>query len=312
LVVLVRKRPNDLVIVSRWIDAAPLQGIKENRIWHNDGAVVTHFMNAFQSLFPEGERLFIDSVRDCIKRHPSMLKQDPVLKDDVDHFIEQEGRHSVVHDKWNGELVAVGYTAMDTFDKFLHRFRVWAHTHLDMMTRLSFTIASEQYTASIAGLFTCDFPEILLGCPPFIQKILLYHAMEELEHKSVCFSLYQKFHGGYFRRIAGMIFITFDIWSNVFLRHRYLLRKDGLWDRKHKRECWRFYLGHDGLLQAVIPKIFVYLKPSFYPWQTDERRMFEDKFGSLLLQYGLPGFQYTETIKDGIAKTKEVVCTNTT
>ena len=306
-----RKRPNDLVIVSRWIDSEPLQIIKKNRIWHKDGAVVTHFMNAFQSLFPEGERLFIDAVRDCIKHNPSILKQDPLFKDDVDHFIEQEGRHSVVHDKWNSALVAVGYKAMGNYDKFLHRFRIWSHTHLDVMTRLSFTIASEQYTASIAGLLTCDFHDTLLASPPHIQKILLYHAMEELEHKSVCFSLYQRLRGSYFRRIAGMIFVTFDIWINILIRHRYLLRKDGLWDRKHKRECWRFYLGHKGLIQAVFPKILVYLKPSFYPWQTDERKMFEDVFGKYLIKYGLQGFQHTGKTKDGIENTKQVVCENT-
>jgi len=299
------------VIICRRIDSDPLQIIKNSHIWHKDGAVVTHFLNAFQSLFPEGERLFIDAVRDCIKYKPYILKQDLVLKDDLDRFIEQEGRHSVIHDKWNSALVAVGYKDIGAFDNFLHRFRVWARTHLDMMTRLSFTIASEQYTASIAELFACDFPEILLGSPPDIQKIFLYHAMEELEHKSVCFSLYERLHGGYFRRIAGMIFITFDIWINIFIRHRLLLRKDGLWDREHKRDCWRFYLGHNGLLQMIFPKILTYLKPSFHPWQTDERRMFKDVFGKLLKKYKLQGFQYTGKIKDGIEKTNQVICNNT-
>jgi predicted metal-dependent hydrolase len=286
------KRPKDLVITVRKIDFHPLPFLKNNHEWHKDGAVIMHFMNAFQSLFPDGEGLFIDAVRDSMARYSSKISQDPVLQQDIDTFIKQEGHHSVLHEKWNQALIISGYQKMNMYNKQLYRFRLWARTHLNLMTRLSLSIASEQYTASLAGLFTIGFPEIILHSPPIIQKIFLYHALEELEHKSVCFDLYQKLNGGYLRRMAGMIFITFDILINTFLRQRYLLRADGKWNRQQKKECWELYLGQKGLVHMFIPKIGAYIRPSFYPWQSDERKKFEKKFGHLLKELRIPGFVY--------------------
>jgi predicted metal-dependent hydrolase len=295
-----KTRPSDLVIVSRRIDADPLSFLEKNHVWHQDGVVMTHFINAFQSMFPEGERVFIDAVRDCTMRHPVSASQDPVLKSDLDRFIEQEGRHSVVHDKWTKALVTTGYPTMTAYDMRIHRFRTWARTHMDMMTRLSITIGAEQYTASLARLFSRDRPEIVLHSAPMFQKIFLYHAMEELEHKAVCYDLYRKLHGGYIRRMAGMAFITYYIWVNVLRRHRYLLRKDGAWDRKKKKEFWRFYLGPRGMIWALVPKILEYMRPSFYPWQNDERGEFEERFGMLRTSLGVQGFQYKEMQSAGI------------
>lgn len=287
-------RPSDLVIVSRRIDVDPLPYLENNHIWNTDGIMMTHFINAFQSMFPEGERVFIEAVRDCTARHPSVVEQDPMLKDDLTHFIEQEGRHSVVHEKWTKALVETGYQTITAYDLELRRFRNWARSHLDMMTRLSITIGAEQYTASLAKLFSHDRPEIVLHSAPLFQKIFLYHSMEELEHKSVSYNIFQKLHGGYFRRMVGMAFITYYIWENVLRRHRYLLKKDGEWDRRRRREFWRFYLGPHGMIRVQIPKILEYIRPSFYPWQNDERHEFEERFGQLQSEYGIQGFQYND------------------
>jgi predicted metal-dependent hydrolase len=286
-----KNRPNDLVIVSRHVDVDPLPFLEKNRIWNSDGVILTHFINAFQSMFPEGERVFIDAVRDCTAKHPVPIEQDAVLKGDLNRFIEQEGRHSVIHDKWTKALVATGYPTMTSYEMRLHRFRTWARTHLNMMTRLSITIGAEQYTASLAKLFSRDRPEIVLHSAPLFQKVFLYHAMEELEHKAVSYDLYRKLHGGYLRRMAGMAFITYYIWINVIRRHRYLLRKDGEWDQ-NRREFWRFYLGPRGMIRVLLPKILEYMRPSFYPWQNDERKEFEERFGQLRTALGIQGFQY--------------------
>jgi predicted metal-dependent hydrolase len=285
-------RPSDLIIVSRRIDVNLLPYLKENHIWNTDGAILTHFINAFQSLFPQGERVFIDAVRDCTEQNPLQIQQDLTLTSDLNSFIEQEGRHSVIHDKWTKALAATGYPTMITYDRQLQRFRTWARSHLDKMTRLSMTIGAEQYTASLAKLFAHYKPEIVFHSAPLFQKIFLYHAMEELEHKSVCFDLYRTMRGGYLRRIAGMAFMTYYIWTNILRRHRYLLRQDGKWNRKQRQEFWRFYLGPQGMIRIQLPTILEYIKPRFYPWQSDGRENFEERFGQLRTSFGITGFQW--------------------
>jgi len=34
------------------------------------------------------------------------------------------------------------------------------------------------------------------------------------------------------------------------------------------------------------------MRPSFYPWQNDERGEFEERFGQLRTELGVQGFQY--------------------
>jgi len=293
-----KNRPSDLVLVSRKLDVEPLAFLQKNPMWNTKGVVVMHFINAFQSLFPEGERLFIEAARDCTEKNPSVVTEDPVFHDDLNHFIEQEGRHSVVHEKWTKALAMIGYQQMNTYTMLLHRFRTWARSHLDKMTRLSITIGAEQYTASMTKLFARDQPDLVFASAPMFQKTFLYHTMEELEHKSVCYDLYQKLHGGYIRRMLGMAFITYYIWMNVLRRHRYLLRHDGMWDRSHRHEFWMFYLGNKGIMRALLPRLLEYVRPSFHPWQSDERALFEEKFGTLRTELGLQGFQYQRVKKE--------------
>jgi len=70
--------------------------------------------------------------------------------------------------------------------------------------------------------------------------------------------------------------------------------RDGEWNHKKKREFWQLYLGKNGMISALIPKIFEYMHPLFYLWQNDERRGFEQIFGQLRIKYGIQGFQYKE------------------
>jgi predicted metal-dependent hydrolase len=291
-------RPSDLVLVSRKIDSDPLEYLQTHPLWNTKGAVAMHFINAFQSLFPEGERLFIDAVRDCTQKNPSVVTDDPMFQNDLNHFIEQEGRHSVVHDSWTKALAAVGYRQMGAYTIQLHRFRTWARTHLDKMTRLSITIGAEQYTASMTKLFACDQTDLVFASAPLFQRIFLYHTMEELEHKSVCYDLYRKYHGGYLRRMLGMGFISYYIWMNVLRRHRYLLRHDGKWDRRHRHEFWMFYFGSNGILRALMPRLLEYARPSFHPWNSDERPLFEGTFGALRKELGILGFQYQQASRE--------------
>jgi hypothetical protein len=135
-------------------------------------------------------------------------------------------------------------------------------------------------------------PSWLLSSVPPFQGLFLYHIMEELEHKGVSFDLYQRVHGGYWRRLFGFAYISVILWVRVLRLHRYMLRIDGLWDHKHQQEFWQFYLGHQGVMRLLAPRMIQFLRPSFDPWQQDERKKFEETFGALRTTLGIEGFQY--------------------
>ena len=84
-------------------------------VWWNGGdPVVTRFFDALSVHFPDGERFFIQSVRnyqDCIT--------DPKMKDDVKAFFRQEAQHGIVHDRYNAVMAAQGVKV----DKIISRMR---------------------------------------------------------------------------------------------------------------------------------------------------------------------------------------------
>src|SRR5262245_37143560 len=74
------------------------------RDWANEDAFETTFLNALSLLFPEGERFFVESV----KQHKDLVT-DPELQREVIGFIGQEAMHGKEHRAFNELLVAHGF-----------------------------------------------------------------------------------------------------------------------------------------------------------------------------------------------------------
>ena len=78
------------------------------RHWNGGDPVVTRFFDALSVHFPEGERFFIQSVR-----HFQDQVTDQRLREDIRHFIRQEGQHGIVHDRFNDVMEAQGICRSD-------------------------------------------------------------------------------------------------------------------------------------------------------------------------------------------------------
>ena len=148
------------------------------------------------------------------------------------------------HGRWTRALVSIGYPYLRTYDEALRSFRRWLRRRFSVSTRLGMTAAAEHYTATLAYLLLRSRSSLLPGMTGPFQALLLYHAMEEVEHKAVCYDLYQAVSGSYVRRVLTFLFITLDLWANVYVRNRYLLWVDGLDDREHDSRFRRRQRGH--------------------------------------------------------------------
>ena len=58
------RTPSALTLIPRVVRFDYESVLRQNRYWHGGDPVVTHFFNALQAMFPEGERFFMDSARD--------------------------------------------------------------------------------------------------------------------------------------------------------------------------------------------------------------------------------------------------------
>ncbi|MGN6160614.1 MAG: metal-dependent hydrolase [Marmoricola sp.] len=143
--------------------------------------VMSHVIAVLSGMFPQGEDFFVRSVRDCRDQitDPELLRQ-------IRGFIGQEVTHGREHDVLNQQLADLGYRSM----KVDHGVRVrlaLVDRIFGLKRRIAITAALEHYTATLAEVLLED-PEAqrLLGGSE-VRSLLLWHALEESEHKAVAF-----------------------------------------------------------------------------------------------------------------------------
>ncbi|HEX8796546.1 MAG TPA: metal-dependent hydrolase [Polyangiaceae bacterium] len=171
------------------------------RHWFNGSAVATHLANGLNLLFPEGERFFVRSVHRYLKRI-----DDPELREAVRGFSQQEGRHANAHEQYFETLEKQGYEIRG----FLRFYSWFAFQVLEKAAppelRLAVTAAAEHYTATLAkgALGT----ELFNAADPTMAALLKWHAVEEVEHKSVAFDVLEHVNPSHRLRVAGMMFAS--------------------------------------------------------------------------------------------------------
>ncbi len=271
-------RPKNLELIVRKVNFDYAHPLNKNRYWAENSPMLTHFFNAFQATFPEGEKLFIQAALDGASILMKKGKMSAQFRSDLKNFIRQEALHSRQHIKWTDALIQLGYKKLKTYDNRLRRFRIFSRKHFPTVVRLAITAAAEHYTASLAYLFTHVKPNILINFPLEFKGLLLYHAMEEIEHKSVCFDLFQNVSGSYLIRMFGFLFVTIDLIYSVFIRMRYLLKKDRKFGSRLRLNLFNFIFGKKGLVKGLSFRVKDFLKPSFHPWNTDEREFINKIF----------------------------------
>ncbi|WP_409431309.1 metal-dependent hydrolase [Mycobacterium sp. SMC-16] len=227
--------------------------------------VFSHLVAVLSGSFPPGEESFIRSVR----RFSDQIT-DPVLKKRVAGFIGQESVHGQEHRKLNTQLADMGYP--------LVRFLLFAPTSvrqkvvlrieklIPAKVHLAMTAAAEHYTAVLgARVLSNDEIQAIPGDPE-VWRLLNWHAMEELEHKSVAFDVYRSVGGSERTRIAVMWFMYFltipVVTAAVALS---ILLDPTVWPRPITALRQTYGVFRGPLLRGFLGEIAEYLRPGFHP-----------------------------------------------
>ena len=240
------------------------------RYWFGGDAFKSTFLNALSCLFPEGERMFMDAVRDCKDKIT-----DPVLLEQIKGFIKQEAIHGHEHAQSNTFLKKWGYP-IDKMDAFEAKEKQWIRKHLSPMHRLAITCALEHFTAIMAHQVLTN-PEQTEGMHPKFKEMWRWHAIEETEHKAVAYDVYQQAGGGYWLRIFVMMQVTIlfcirtSIYQGIFLWKDKKLFSPRVWWQGLK-----FYFHTPGLVRRIARDYLDYYRRDFHPWQHDNRYLLEE------------------------------------
>ncbi|ARU58645.1 metal-dependent hydrolase [Oleiphilus messinensis] len=237
-------------------------------LWHGNDVFKTAFFNAMSLQFPDGEHLFIKSVRDFRDEI-----NDPELLKNIKGFIGQEGIHSREHAKYNEALRQRGYD-IDYMEKRFQKHMAFVGG-LNRDRRLAGTCAAEHFTAVLAKALL-EIPEAMDGVSPEMQALWKWHAIEEIEHKSVAFDVFVDRVGNHRMRTIIFFVVSYNFFKFTFLNTCSMLKTEGkLWDLKTWWGGMQFLWGRPGVIRKMMPHFLAYLKKDFHPWQEDNRQHIE-------------------------------------
>jgi predicted metal-dependent hydrolase len=127
------------------------------------------------------------------------------LRADIAMFVRQKGNHTALHEAFNAMLVRNGYTDLPTFE-----VEMKADYQRFLKTKsLKFLCANcegfETLGPIAAYAWLDHMDHFLEGEDQNVVNRFKWHLMDEFEHRSVCFEVYDTLFGGYFYRVYGLI-----------------------------------------------------------------------------------------------------------
>ena len=227
-----------------------------NPIWHPTQPEWSHMVNGASLAMPYLEPFLIKTVTEALKQ-----VDDPALKADVQAFIGQEGVHFRNHRRYNDilkrsypELAEVEAEMEADYRRFQRRSLKW---------RLAYTAGFETMTMGLTEWLIRQRGLLFAGADRSITSLILWHMVEETEHKTVAYDLYQYLYGSYPAKAWGLIFAAYHVaWCS---RKGYvrMLRRDGRWADWRSR--LRLYAMVGRFLVHTSPAMVRSLLPQYHP-----------------------------------------------
>ncbi|HCH63104.1 MAG TPA: metal-dependent hydrolase [Deltaproteobacteria bacterium] len=242
--------------------------------WFGDDRILTRSSDALHLLFPSGERFFVRSVRHFSKRLES-----PELKERVRGFVGQEAMHGREHERAFALLARDGIE-VGSFLQSYESFLQWMEDRSSPLFNLAVTCALEHLTATLGA--NSFFDPMMEDAHPTMHDLMMWHAAEEIEHKSVAFDVYRSVGGGYAMRVVAMAFAYgfLMVWWRRGMVH--LLEQDGGFDMAEVRAFRRRARARGSNLPLAFQRALAsYLRPSFHPDDSDDYHLAVDYFESV-------------------------------
>lgn len=230
-----------------------------------------YWLATLSAMFPAGERFFVHSVRNL----QNQAKTERLQKD-IAAFIGQEAMHAKEHEHLN-QLIQSSGLDTEPVSANVEWLMAKLKKYFTPTQQLAITSAAEHFTAIIARqiMRRSDLQE-RLSSNETLKNIWLWHAIEESEHKSVAFDLYQDVSGGNFIRLLVMPFVTLYMAGIMAVGTVYLgITHFPAWKLLHLKEFNALILGKNGFLSTLWKDYLDYYKFDFHPEQHDSKDLEE-------------------------------------
>ena len=248
------------------------------KYWFDNNPMLTMLLTGLSCVFPEGERMFMRSVR-----HYQDQITDPQLQKEIRAFIGQEAHHGKEHQAFN-DFMAKKDLPIARIEAFVKKAIAFEEKNLSKERMLAKTCALEHFTAMFAEMIL-ENPQFLDGIDDRLKPLWLWHAIEESEHKAVAFDVYQKTVDNYWIRSSEMAVTTVMFSFFTGLHTVELMRASGEQRNiKAIAQGLNKLLGKKGFFRGMLPHYLAYYRPDFHPNDRDSTQL-RNKGLALLKSY---------------------------
>jgi predicted metal-dependent hydrolase len=128
---------------------------------------------------------------------------------------------------------------------------------------LAYAAGFETMALSVGHWLVNDREYLFANSDSRVASMVLWHFVEEIEHKNSAFDVYQHVVGDYPTRIFGLLYASFHVMALSRRAYRSMLIRDGLWwNLRSRLQLWK-EVGR--FLRLVLPHMLVCCAPNHNP-----------------------------------------------
>ena len=225
--------------------------------WIPSKPELAQMINGASFVMPHLEPFLVASLGEA-----GHLIADVNIKREARDFCMQETQHYRTHRRFNDVIIENGYPNMVSLEKEM------AQSYARLMrrplaTRLAYAAGFEAMTLGITGWLVSQRRHLFKDADPYVTSFILWHMVEETEHKLVAHDVYCAVTPGYWRRALGVLHGSADVIRWTRRSYINLLRHDGRWNSARGR--LRVWLWAARALIGVAPALLKALVPGHDP-----------------------------------------------
>jgi len=236
--------------------------------WNRNKPEFSQIVNSASMAMPYLEPYLIRSMREVRSKI-----SDPVLQDQLDQYVYQEAQHYQQHRKYN-DSISAQYACASSIEERLAQDYKKLERDKSLRFNLAYAEGFESMALAIGHMLIEDREYLFGDADSTVASLILWHFIEEIEHKNVAFDVFEHLYGSYFWRMVGLVYATGHIFLRTGQGYRSLLREDGLWNnfksrKRHTRVLLRIF-------RQLIPKWLRIWKPGYHPSQVRDSQWASD------------------------------------
>jgi predicted metal-dependent hydrolase len=207
---------------------------------------------------------------------------DPALLDDLERFSAQEGQHYRQHKRFNDVIRTKGFPRLAELEAELDADYRRFTAKRSLRFNLAYAEGFEALTTATA-LFSFESGS-MANMHPAVRELYSWHLIEELEHRTVAFDVYDHVCGSYAYRLVAGLYAQWHMARWIGRVAKYMLEADP--------DALEKYGGHEGRKQrqkmqatvarkGLLPKLWRTYLPGYSP----EKIAFTPDMVSLAREY---------------------------